>query len=191
MKSNTFKLALLAILSAAAAGAQAAPTFLVSASVAQTCSATASPLAFGAYDPVGTNNATGSDLLGTTTVVVQCTKGSAGSDAASGTKVAISLNNGLNGGGTARALKNTGNTDVLSYELYLPSLGGTGEYDSCPATPNAVWGTTALTGLSPLTAFWTGAAHPLSVCGVVAKGQPATGLSVGTYQDTITVTLTF
>lgn len=185
MKSNVFKLAVLAILAAAAMTAGAVTTtFPVSASIAQVCSVSATALAFGAYDPVTANVSTA--LPGSSTLTVQCTKGSQGSDGTA-PKVTIGLNFGLNATASPRVMKN--GTDSLNYDLYLPALA-TGEYTSC-AAHTTVWDTTTNV-LSPNTAFWsTGAAHSISVCGLVPAGQSPTGLGVGTYTDTVTVQLNF
>lgn len=185
MMSKTLKLAALAILSAASGLVCAQTTFNVTANIGQTCSATTAPVPFGTYDPISTNSGTGSDLLGTGTVTVTCTSNAGGSG---GTAVTIGLNLGSNASGSTRRVKNVGTTaDYLNYELYQPSLNGSA-YDTCPATPNAVWGSSGSNLLQPAPSFWDGAAHALTVCGVMPKGQ--TG-PAGNYQDTITVSLVF
>lgn len=60
---------------APAAFGNANGTLTVQASVAANCTISAATLNFGAYDPVVTNAAGGSDLLGATTMNVTCTKG--------------------------------------------------------------------------------------------------------------------
>ncbi|MGH7683378.1 MAG: spore coat protein U domain-containing protein, partial [Vulcanimicrobiaceae bacterium] len=74
-------------------GATTTGTMNVTASVAANCSFSGGTLAFGAYDPVVTNAAAGSDLKVTdsaTALSISCTKGSVAT---------ITLDNGTNSGG--------------------------------------------------------------------------------------------
>jgi spore coat protein U-like protein len=67
-----FALALIAVAPAAFA---ASATLTVTAGVAANCTISGAILAFGAYDPVVANSATGIDLDAETTMSVLCTKG--------------------------------------------------------------------------------------------------------------------
>jgi spore coat protein U-like protein len=137
--------ATLAFLAAAApAAAQSATaTFQVSASVAKNCTIAATPVAFGAYDPVAANDT--ADATATGTVTVRCTRGTAYS---------VALENGANfSAGRRMQLGATG--QYLSYELYSD------------AARTAVWNASApAAGTAP-----SRAAIPLTVYGRVPGGQ--------------------
>jgi spore coat protein U-like protein len=97
--------------SAMAAGTDTA-TFQVTATVADSCLVSATPLAFGAYDP---NAAT--DNEATSTITATCTEG---------TDYTLALDFGSNGGSatdTTRAMLGGGN--YLDYELYSDSSHAT------------------------------------------------------------------
>lgn len=84
----------------------------------------------------------------------------------------IGLNNGLNASGTVRRMRNAGG-QFVAYELYRNS----------PRTLR--WGNTL--GSDTLTGTGTGTAQSLTVYGRVAPQTP----NVGTYSDTIVVTVTY
>ncbi len=142
----------------------------VSASVAANCAFTTATLNFGAYDPVSTNGAGGSDLKvtnNTTALQISCTKGSTAT---------ITLNNGSNSGGscsgTGPACMKDAAGDLLNYGLYTDNTFGT------------LW-----TGATSVSYTATGvAATAIAVNGDVYKGQ---NVGVGTYTDTIQATATF
>ena len=149
-------------------------TFLVSAQINANCTISANPLAFGAYYPVVAKLTTA--LNGNGSVVIACTKGSAPN---------ITLDLGKNAVGNQRNMLNTGNTDVLGYQLYFPTNNTTPSTCTFPGT--TVWGTTAPNIFVPSTPT-SKAPRTFLVCGTVAPGQD---VSVGTYNDTITATVTF
>lgn len=138
----------------------------VTATVAANCTVTTSALAFGAYDPVNTNLSTA--LLGTGTISVRCTNGSAAT---------LELDQGLNAaaGSTAsaplRRLKSGSNH--LSYSLF----------SDAPRT--VVWATG---GPQSVSHTGTGNVTALTVYGSVAAGQQ---VPAGSYSDTVVVTVTF
>lgn len=138
----------------------------VTATVSASCSISTNTLAFGAYDPVGTNASTPLDGLGG--VVVTCTNGA---------PTTVTLGQG--------AHANTGSTDAaplrrmvsganfLSYSLYQ---------DAGRAT---TWGNTSGTGVAHT---GTGTATTVTVYGRVAAGQ---NVASGSYTDTVVATVTF
>lgn len=146
------------------AQSQATGTLSVSASVSHSCKGlSANALSFGSYNPVAT---TPTD--GTTTFTVQCT---------TGTPVTVSLDKGLNGTSpTARKLVSGANT--LNYALYSD------------AGRSTVWGDGA-TGGNTFQA--TGAGLNTNLSFTVYGRIPAQQLAaaVGTYSDTVTVTVSY
>ncbi|HKS93807.1 MAG TPA: spore coat U domain-containing protein [Gammaproteobacteria bacterium] len=143
-------------------------TILVSANVIKSCNVSATALAFGTYDPLSGTNTTG-----TSTVNVQCTKT---------TVATMELNGGVNGTLAQRQMKDTGSsTDLLNYQLYTTS-GNT-----------AVWGDgTGGTSTQSYTSTSAATVQPFTVYGTIPSGQNVTPSSVAnSYQDTITVTVTF
>ena len=137
----------------------------VSVNVAKNCTIVASPVNFGAYDPVSTNAT--APLDGTGTLTVTCTKGAS---------AIVGLDAGSNAQGTTRRTVNSTTASAfLTYELYK---------DSGRAT---VWGNDATSGLT------VGAApnrnpRNFTVYGRVASGQDA---SVGAYSDVVVATVNF
>ena len=177
------RLAILA-LCLAASGSRAGTTsgsLGVSANVNNNCTVSTSPVAFGTYDPIVTNSSTGADVLGSGTLTVNCTK-NAGTGG--GNAVTISLDFGQNATSSPRKMKNA-SLDLMNYDLYVPALAS-GEYTDC-TTLSTIWNTTNV--LSPPSSFWQGTAHAISVCGKIPKGQ--TTVSVGSYSDTVNVTVNF
>lgn len=152
----------LAALGKAALAATATTTFDVTATVADTCSISASNLAFGAYDPGA------GALEGTTTIVATCTENTtynigldAGSNAASATS-------------TTRAMKESLTINYLDYELYQNSAR------------TIVWGSTLGTDTVSQTSVGGDESH--TVYGQVPGGQ---FVPAGSYSDTINVTITY
>ncbi len=72
----------------------------------------------------------------------------------------VVVNTGVNNAGTQANLKNTSNTDVIPYSLTVPAV-----------TPG------------------TGAAQTIAITGTIAAGTYFTA-SAGTYNDTVTITVT-
>lgn len=172
MKRSILSLTALAMMVVAAPmfAASANTTFTVSASVVSNCTISAGNLAFGSYDPVAANAATGADLYANSTLTVACTKNAP--------NVWIGLDAGANGAsavGTSRAMANGAN--YLSYELYTANPN--------PA-PGAAWGNTALTGKAYVAA--SSAPTAITVYGRTPKGQD---VAAGAYSDTITATINY
>lgn len=150
-----------AVGSQSAQAATATTTFPVSATVLKVCVVTANPLNFGNYDPTSAT-----DLDGTTTVQTLCTVG---------TSYTVGLNAGTGSGATVSARKMTNGANTLNYALYQDT-GRSTNWGNTPGTdtPTAV---TAPIGLSTV-----------SVYGRVAASQ---NVPVGSYSDTVTVTVTY
>lgn len=141
--------------------ATATANLSVTASVVQACLVTGGTLAFGNYDPTA-----GTNLDQTGTFQVACTKGSTG--------VTIGLGLGANASASQRRM--TDGTDFLNYELYKET-----------ARTN-VWGNSGanLVSYTPVT---SSTATTFTAYGRVALGQ--TGVGVGSYTDTVVITVTF
>jgi spore coat protein U-like protein len=149
-------------------------TIAVSATVATTCSITATPLAFGDYDPIGVNAT--ADKTGTASVTVSCAKGAA--------TLTIGMSYGTHVSGTTqRQMAGPTATDLLSYNLFQPVSTAAGA--SCPGT--IAW-TTSAPGLLVLSAAPSKAPRTYNVCGTIPMGQDA---SAGAYTDTVIATLNF
>lgn len=156
--------ALLLLSASTAHAADATANLSVTASVLGACVVVTLPVAFGLYDPTAVTDNT----AGTGTVTVTCTLG---------TPYTVSLDAGANESTTGdvttrRMLANT--SDFLSYQLYK-EVGRTN-----------VWGDTVTNKLDGQTG--TGLPQLLSVYGTIPKNQNA---AVGTYLDTVLVTVTY
>jgi len=152
----------LGIASTPAVAATQTATIAVTANVVVACTINANPLAFGTYN--------GAALAVQTTVTVNCTKGGG---------YTVGLNQGTTTGGLDTARKMTGLTGTavgttLNYNLYSN------------ATLTTNWGNTLATGW--ILGTGTGAVQTLTVYGQMAAGQ---ALTVGTYGDTVTATITY
>lgn len=150
---------------AATAGAATQTTsFTVSATVVGSCAAvTAANLAFGDYDPLSAL-----PTVGTTTVNVQCSLLA---------PFNIGLDPGVRGGGTVstRKMKIAGaGTETLSYDLTR---------DVAYALN---WGETV--GTDTLSGLGTGLSVPFTIFGRIPALQ---NKPIGSYSDTITVTVTY
>ena len=145
----------------------------VSASVAQNCTITSTPVAFGAYDPVSGGNITAAG-----TVVVACTKAAS--------SLTVGLDNGANYANSSRNLKGSTTSDKLAYSLVQPTSNtGTGA-TTCPAmNSGTAWTTAAPLALTSPT---TKAARTYNVCGQLASGQD---VSVDSYSDIVVATINF
>lgn len=140
----------LAALTATAAGtaqaATATSTFAVSAAVLTSCQVTATPLAFGAYDP-----AAGSAIDAANSLVVTCT---------TGTPYTVGLNAGAGAGATVAIRKMNNGPDLLNYSIYSD------------AARTSIWGATVGTNTFAATAGVLPATIP--VYGRVFAGQNVT-----------------
>ena len=134
----------------------------VSASVASNCLISATALPFGVYDPTAVT-----DTVAASTISVKCNKNA---------KVSIALDKGLGAlaSETARSMSLTGQ-DALNYALYADAGYVTN------------WGTTA--GAQSATGTGLNTAVILNVHGKIPMNQYTAG--VGTYNDTITATVTY
>lgn len=135
----------------------------VSASVASNCTISTAVLDFGTYDPVGTNAAT--DLDGTGTVTIACTKGASAT---------IGLGLGSNASGTTRRMTD-GSGNFLDYELYQD------------VSHSTVWSNSGAGLLSPVAAP-SKASRNFTVYGRVPSNQDA---AAGSYNDTVVATVNF
>jgi spore coat protein U-like protein len=155
-----------AVLLAFAGSAQAATktaNFGVSATVAANCLVSATNLGFGTYTGVA-------QLTGTSNVNVNCTKNSTYS-------LALSA-----GGGTYATRLLANGTNNLQYNLYTS------------AAATSIWGDgTASTAVVPGTGAGMAAANQIThtVYGVLPDNVTNETQPVGTYNDTITVTVTY
>jgi spore coat protein U-like protein len=148
---------------ATAEAATATANLGVSATVTNNCTISTVALAFGSYDPVVTNAST--NLDGTGTVVVACTKGAAAT---------IGLGNGGNFSGGARRMGD-GSSNFLAYEVYHE------------AGRTTVW-TNAGGGLLSTGAAPSKAARNFTVYGRVTGNQD---VPAGSYSDTVVATVNF
>jgi spore coat protein U-like protein len=167
MRSTSIAPIAAAVLLALAGSAQAAnktTTFGVSASVASNCLVTATNLAFGSYTGVAA-------LTGTSDVGVRCTNGL-------GYTVKLS-----SGGGTyaTRLLSDAGN-NKLQYNLYTSNAYSSTWGDGTSSTA-VVTGTGA--GMA------SGSAITHTVYGQLPDNAANQGAPVGSYADTITVTVEY
>jgi spore coat protein U-like protein len=147
----------------AASAATATANLGVSATVTNNCTISTAALAFGSYDPVVAHAST--NLDGTGTVIVACTRGATAT---------IGLGLGSNASGSVRRMKDSG-TNYISYELYQDSGRST------------VWGTAGGALLSPGAAP-SKAARNFTVYGRVASNQD---VPAGSYNDTVVATVNF
>jgi spore coat protein U-like protein len=135
----------------------------VSATVTNNCTISTVALAFGSYDPVVANAST--NLDGTGTVVVACTKGSTAT---------IGLGLGSNASASVRRMTD-GSSNYLTYELYQDTSRST------------VWGNAGAGLLSPVAAP-SKAARNFTVYGRVTSNQD---VPAGSYNDTVVATVNF
>lgn len=150
------------LVSAAHAATQTT-TFSVGATVTDSCSVSASALAFGNIDPLD-NASNNTDA--TTTIDVTC---------ANGTTYDVGLDAGTGTGATVSDRKMTSGGNTLNYALYSDGSRTTN------------WGATV--GTDTVAGTGNGAAQTLTVYGRVPSGQQTA--AVGSYTDTITVTVTY
>jgi spore coat protein U-like protein len=156
------------------AGTYSLATVSVSTSVAANCKIQATPtVAFGAYDPIGTNQTNPVDVS-SFQITIACV---------GGTSPRIDIDLGAHASGsTRRLLKTTLPADYLNYELYKPNTSNV-----CFSGALAVWGTGATNGLSPASQS-TAANQNFRICARLFGGQDPT---VGTYTDTVNAIVNF
>lgn len=154
--------ALIASTTSAVQASTTTTTFNVTATVISSCSVSAADLAFGNYNPLSVVA-----TAGTTTVTVTCSLLA---------PYNVGLAIGTNGSSvTARKMKITGGgSDLLNYDLFRD------------AAHLLNWGNTV--GTDTLSLVGTGLAVGSTVFGSIPATQ---NVSVGSYTDTITVTVTF
>jgi spore coat protein U domain-containing protein, fimbrial subunit CupE1/2/3/6 len=145
------------------AAGSASANLSVSASVANNCTISTSPLAFGAYDPVVANASSNLDATGMVTVA--CTKGATAT---------IGLGLGSNASGNTRRMTD-GSTNFLTYEVYQDS------------SRSAVWGNSGAELLSP-SAAPSKSTRDFTVYGRIPSNQD---VPAGSYADTVTATVNF
>lgn len=135
-----------------------------SATVIAKCTVTSpTPLDFGAYDPVVTNNVNPDDVA-PSALSVSCTRGAPG--------VTITLNLGTHFSGSTRYMSD-GASHLLQYEIYTTSARST------------VWNTSNSVSYASTSL----AAHALPVYGRIPGGQDA--YTAASYTDSITATVNF
>lgn len=137
---------------------------------AQSCSASATTVAFGTYDPFA-----GSPRDSTGSVSVNC--------AAHATALNLSYSVSLSAGGSGNVAARTLNSgaSLIGYQLYTDALRMTPWGDATGGT-SKVFGLLLLNVVLPVSATHT-------VYGRIAAGQ--TGVQAGSYADTITVTVSY
>ncbi len=154
-------LALLLPLAGVAEAGTAQTTMGVSATVQNSCMASATPLAFGNYDPViATPN------TATSSITVTCT---------TGTSFVVGLNPGTAAGATVTTRQMSNAAQRLNYSLF----------SDVGRTTN--WGNTAGVD-TPAAVTATGTASVITVYGRIAAQQ---NVPAGPYSDTVTITVTY
>jgi spore coat protein U-like protein len=148
--------------SAPASAATATANLGVSATVTNNCTISTAALAFGSYDPVVAHAST--NLDGTGTVTVACTKGASST---------IGLGLGSNAAGSVRRMTD-GSSNYLTYELYSD------------ASRTTVWNTAA--GLYNPGVAPSKVARNFTVYGRVVSNQD---VPAGSYNDTVVATVNF
>ena len=163
MKRALFSLAVLSLITIPAFAASQTANLNVTASVSAVCTISTVTVAFGAYDPVVTNAAT--DLNGTGTLVVACTKGAAAT---------IDLGVGGNLSGGSRRMSS--GIDFLNYALYKD------------AARTQVWGTGLAGGTTATYNSASKASTNITVYGKVPQAQDVTD---GSYSDVVVATINY
>jgi spore coat protein U-like protein len=143
--------------------ATATANIAVSANVLKACVITATPLAFGTYDPTS-----GAASTTTSTIGVKCTIG---------TSYQVGLNAGTTSGNTVTARKMVGTTSTANTLAY-------GIFQDAGYLTN--WGNTTTT--EPASQSGTGATVNMTAYGQIAANTSA---PIDGYTDTVTATLTF
>lgn len=139
----------------------ATSSFAVTATVEDSCTITASDLAFGVYSTIS-----GGALDGSSTIQVRCTLNAAYS---------VSLNAGATAGGSIPARLMADGASTLGYNLYTTNARTT------------VWGD-GTGGSSAVAGTGTGLAANLTVYGRIAGAQ---NVAAGSFSDTVIATINF
>jgi spore coat protein U domain-containing protein, fimbrial subunit CupE1/2/3/6 len=163
MKRTILSLAVLSLISVPAFAGSATANLNVTASVSAVCTISTVTVAFGAYDPVVTNAAT--DLNGTGTLTVACTKGAAAT-------IDLGVGNNLSAG----SRRMSSGTDFLNYALFKD------------AARTQVWGT-GMTGGTTLT--YNSASKASTNLTVYGKVPQAQDVTVGSYSDVVVATINY
>ena len=168
------------VFSMSAQAGETTSVLAVTASVAQNCLISSNAVAFGPYDPVVVNSASGAALNGTGSVSVTCTRSSTG--------VTITLGLGSNPNGSTRRLAGGASGSFLTYELYQPSA--TTPAASCTFPGTTVWNASSGGTFSPSGVNNWGAGSPktFNVCGTIPPGQDA---AADSYTDSVIATISF
>ncbi len=154
--------AALATMSLPTLAATTTSTFAVNATVVATCSVSASALNFGASIPTPVNL----NIDVTSTITATCSNA---------VPFSIALNAGNGAGATMGSRKMTSGSNTVNYTMYIDPGRST------------VWGDgTQNSFVNSLTG--TGSAQPITVYGRIPTGQQP---ALGTYNDTVLVTLSF
>ena len=169
--------AMLLVTSTAVFAASKTTTIGVSARVSKTCSISTSGggIAFGDYDPIGTNAT--APLYANGSVSVTCSKGSTG--------VTIGMDLGQQPLAGQRQMKGVTGTTPLSYSIFQPPSSIPGAACTNPGT--IPWTATGA-GLLTLDAALSKESRTYNVCGVIPGNQDVT---VEAYSDVVTATLNF
>ena len=134
----------------------------VSATVPATCTIATGNMYFGAYNPTEA-----SSTLGQATIIATCS---------SGTNATVALDAGANRGVDGRRkLIRSGGTDLLSYDIFTENNYAT------------VWGE-GTNGTTTVALNSDGNAKEFNAYGAISPGQNA---PVGSYSDTVAVTITY
>lgn len=156
----------------AAQAATAGPSnFNVTATVANFCTVSAANVAFGPVNAGAAATNTGSS------VTLTCNKGA--------TVSSVALNNGANASGTTKQMKNGANTDVLAYNIDVPTGAA---FNGCPAPAAGPEWNAANTIVATSLFTATGGAKQISLCASIPANQFP---SAGSYSDTVAVTATY
>lgn len=178
---NKFSVSRFAVAAAAAVAVSSAgvafagtatATLNVTANIDASCTISATPVAFGAYNPT---SATAHYASGT--VTVGCVKGSVPT---------VALDGGQHQGATVidRSMKHATDADLLSYSLFKPTAAAPNT--ACTNAETDAWGTDPAQRFSPTGVALNGSVY--NVCGKIAAGQDA---AAGAYSDVVTATVEF
>ncbi len=164
--------AALVLLAAQANAGTATTTIDVTASIAPSCTISATPVQFGAYSPAA---ATAHYASGT--ITVGCVQGSA---------PVVSLNGGQNQGATAieRSMKHATGADLLPYSLFKPTAAAPNT--ACTNAETDAWGNDPANRFDPTGVTLAGSVY--NVCGKINAGQ---NVPTGAYSDIVTATVEF
>lgn len=155
-------LAIVVVATPVAVFAQTAQTTMdVSATVVEACIVTATNLAFGNYDPTAT-----SPTDAASSITVTCTPG---------TSFTVGLNAGIASGATVASRQMASGSDRLGYGLYQDAARSV-NWGNTPGTDTPA---AATAGLTPAA---------LTVYGRVPAQQ---AVAVGSYTDTVTITVSY